>query len=389
MPGSLDGGLANYIRKVSLALAERGHQVSVLLSSNRTACWQDQHITVREIRRFVWPVPARRIRSHHLHAALVASERIASARRLAKAAWAHHAESAFDILQASSYQAPGYSLLHNGRIPIVCRVSSYTPLWRSAYGRQRNLGELLSDWLEARQVLDAEAAFAPSRLTADAYARLEGFRPELIRTPVDSHVPPLDDSYYREHLVDVKYLLFFGTLSRIKGIDLLAEALPSILQHRDDLAFVFVGRDDGLPGGQKALDFLRSRCEPFAHRLHFYGVLPKSQLYPIIANAQAVLLPSRVDNYPNACLEAQAMGVPVIGTYDSSIDEMVVDGETGFLASNGDPVSISYAIERLLALTPQQRQHMRTQILSTIESIRAEDRIGQLINFYELVIDNF
>ena len=340
MPGRLDGGLANYIRKVGLALAQRGHEVSVLVSSNRVARWQDHSITVCEIRRFAWPAWARRIKSYHVQAVLPVVEQVGSAKRLAKEARKRHAESAFDVLQASSYQAPGYSLLHNGRIPIVCRVSSYTPLVRSAYGRQRNLGEFLSDWLEIRQVLDAEAAFTPSRLTADAFARLEGFRPNLIRTPIDSHMPPLDDSYYREHLVDVKYLLFFGSLSRIKGIDLLAEVIPTVLDHQDDLAFVFVGRDDGLPGGQKTFDFLRSRCESFAHRLHHHEALPKSQLYPIIANAQAVLLPSRVDNYPNACLEAQAMGVPVIGTYESSLEEMIVDGETGFLASNGNPASI-------------------------------------------------
>jgi predicted membrane GTPase involved in stress response len=34
-------------------------------------------------------------------------------------------------------------------------------------------------------------------------------------------------------------------------------------------------------------------------------------------------MPSRVDNYPNACLEALSLGVPVIGTYDSSLDEMI------------------------------------------------------------------
>ncbi len=279
---SFDGGLANYIRKVGLALTDCGHQVSVFVISNRNACYRDDQITVYEIKRVVVPRWLKRCAFHAVSPALM---QVLSSRRLASVVWKIHHDIPLDILQAASYMAPGYAVLRNGRIPLVCRVSSYTPLLRSAYGRNRGLDEYLSDWLEIRQVLGADASFAPSRFMATAFARLEGYQPQIIRTPIDLSTTLPDPSYYRNHLASTPYLLFFGTLSRIKGVDLLTDVIPHVLERHKDLAFVFIGRDDGLPDGQKMFAYLRSHCKPFEHQLQYYAPLPKTLLYPIIANA--------------------------------------------------------------------------------------------------------
>ena len=42
--------------------------------------------------------------------------------------------------------------------------------------------------------------------------------------------------------------------------------------------------------------------------------LPHRQLYPVIAGARLVVLPSLIENLPNAGLEAMALGRAVIGT---------------------------------------------------------------------------
>lgn len=383
LPDRWDGGLANYLRKVGVSLAARGHAPAVFVLSQRDAQWQDGQITIYEVKKVEIQGRAKFRGFHRVLAQYL------NARRLATAVWRIHRAKPLDIVQASSYMAPGYKLLGNDRIPIVCRVSSYTPMLRSAFGTQRNSAAYLSDWLEIRQVLDADASFAPSRFVANTYERFEGFRPQVIRTPVVLPDVVLDPDFYQRHLAEKAYLLFFGTLSRIKGVDLLTQVIPEVLQKHIALSLVFIGRDDGLPGGQKMFDYLISRCHGFVDRLHYWPALPKAQLYPIIANAVGVLMPSRVDNYPNACLEAQSLGVPVVGTYQSSLEEMIVDGETGLLATNGDAPSLSRAIESLLDLTVTQRQQMRANILAANQTICAEDRIGQLVAFYQATVVDF
>ncbi len=383
-----EGGLANYIKKTGYLLTERSHQVSVFVLSNKDKIWQDGPIEICESRRVKppqWLLP----KMLGLRQVSSLTTQYLSSRRLASKVLELHREHPIDILQVSSYKAPGYALLKNDYIPVICRISSYTPLLRSAFGRQRSFSEYLSDWMEVRQVLDSDGAFAPSELMANAFASIEGFSPDIIRTPFDLSKTIHDDEYYKKHLTGKKYLLFFGTLNRVKGADLLADVIPLLLNQRRNLYFVLVGRDDGLPNGQKVFELLRSRCESYRDRLFYFPPLPKSKLLPIIQNARAVLMPSRVDNYPNACLEAQLLGVPVVGTYDSSLDEMIVDGKTGFLATNDDPASIYKSIGRLLSLTGDQRKKMKKEILDAVRAIQDEDRIGQLINFYETVIEKF
>jgi glycosyltransferase involved in cell wall biosynthesis len=159
--------------------------------------------------------------------------------------------------------------------------------------------------------------------------------------------------------------------------------IPELLQRHSTLSFVFIGRDDGLPGEQKMFDYLRDHTHPFEEKLYYWPPLPKEQLYPIISESLGVLMPSRVDNYPNACLEAYSLGIPVVGTDNSSLEEMIIDGKTGFLAVNGDADSFCEAVERLLAQTAVERQMMHQNILNNTQSITAKDRVGQLIEFYK------
>jgi len=383
-PKTPDGGLANYLRKVSLSLTEKGHDVSILVLSNKNSTWYDKSVKIYEVKRLKYSYET------NIFSYLYPLVQIISSKYLANLVWKIHRDHPFDIIQAPSYKALGYSLLNNNEIPIVCRASSYTPIKRTAYGRKRSFNDYLSDWLEIRQILDADASFAPSYFLARVIEHIEGHKLQVIRTPIEATRDIKEDiSYFRAFLADKRYMLFFGTLSRIKGADLLADVLPHILKQHKELYFVFVGRDDGLPDGKKVFDYIYDNCQNCRDRLHYHPSLPKSQLYPIIYNSIGVVMPSRVDNYPNACLEAQSLGVPVIGTHDSSLDEMIVDGETGYLAQNDDVDSLEINIERLLSQTSEQREEMKKHILTYVDTISSEDRVAQLIEFYKATIDDY
>ncbi len=383
-----DGGLANYLRKISLDLVRRGCEVWVFVISRRDAVWYDDHVIVCEVRccnrllDLVSKLPLVRM-------IIPAYSQITASRKLARKFWSVHSKTPFNIIQASSYKAPGFALLNNGKVPLVCRASSYTPSVRAAYGRKLNPGEYIIDWMETCQVRDADACIAPSRFVAGLYKQAAGCEPQVLRTPVDGEQIEHDTSYFLKNRPSGRYLLFFGTLSRIKGVDLLAGILPGIFDNHSDLSMVFIGRDDGLPDSTKVFELISSACSNYADRLHFHQALVKTKLYSFIEHAEVILMPSRLDNCPNACLEAQMFGIPVIGTYDSSLDEMIEDGITGFLARNSDTESIRDAIERCLLLTVEEKMQMRQNIISHVDSIVKEDRTGQLLAFYEDTVHRF
>lgn len=384
-----EGGLGNYIRKVSMELIHHGHKVSVIILSEKTQDEIEHGIQLHFINRTKFHWRFHQVKA--LHPWLDLLEQLLNARYIKKAVFAINKEKTIDILQTPNYKTPGLYLCHNELFPVVCRCSSYQPLWRSANGRRRSLPEAIADWYEAVQVTEADAAFSPSELISCTYKHLEAVSPVVIRTPVDLSQVNKDPSVYLKIAEGKKYLLYFGALNGVKGVDLLIQVIPEILSENKDMSFILIGRNDPLPDGIKAFNSLQSSLNEYVdkRRVIFLTSLPKSQLYPIIENALGVIMPSRVDNYPNACLEAFSLGVPVIGTYDSSLEEIIEDGKTGFLVRNGDSQSLTEAIIHLLDLTPQARADMLQNIQTKIDEIQKEDCIGQLVQFYTDVIAKF
>jgi len=390
LKGQYDGGLANYIHRVAHALSLQDHQVTVFVLSDKDRHWNDGQVKIIEVKRVRTSLirfPGKPVA--FINALLPALDQIRSSRRIAYFVWKEHRVDPFDILQTSNYAVPGFALRKNGRIPLVCRISSYSPVYRSVYGRQRTMPEYISDWLEIRQVIDANAAFSPSLFSINLFERLEAFKPDLIRTPMDFVKIEPDVSLYEKELAGIRYFLFFGTMSKMKGVDLIADAIPRIMRSHPETHFVFVGRDDGMPNRIKMTDLILSRNREQEDHIHFIPAIPKSQLYPIIAHAVAVLMPSRVDNYPNACLEAQMLGIPVIGSRNSSLDEMIEDGKTGFLVENGNAGEFGDAAVKLLDLDESAYQTMKQANLALIDSLGKEDRLHQLITYYKEVIYRF
>jgi glycosyltransferase involved in cell wall biosynthesis len=81
-----------------------------------------------------------------------------------------------------------------------------------------------------------------------------------------------------------------------------------------------------------------------ASKIRLVGPLQKEILYAVIAKSIAVVLPSLADNLPNAAIESLLLKIPVIGTYDSSIDELVQHGVTGLLVARNSEHALAAAI---------------------------------------------
>lgn len=83
-----------------------------------------------------------------------------------------------------------------------------------------------------------------------------------------------------------------------------------------------------------------------ADRVLFLGKL--ESVAELLACADLFLLPSEQESFGLVALEAQASGVPVVGTRGSGLSEVVVDGETGFLHPVGEVEAMAESGLRLL-----------------------------------------
>jgi glycosyltransferase involved in cell wall biosynthesis len=382
------GGLAAYTQKIARGLAGRGHDVSVIYTNTHTSIWRErERVSVYAIQTFRFNRHLFQFRKPRFIFQVI--EKLIVAGQIRRAVMAIHKKKPFDIVQSPEINAPALALIANTKFPVVCRCSGYLPIRMASSHKKRELSGFFSHWQEIQMINGADRAFAPSQYIVNIYEQFEMLNLDLLRTPFDDVAGQFDHQFYEQHLHGKEYLLYPNTLSRLKGIDIFAQALPKLLARFPNLHVVFLGQDTGYQSYERAIDYIKERVGAFHDRIFYHQPILKTSLYPVMQKALGVVVPSRIDNYPNSCLEAIMLGVPVIGTYQSSIEEIIEDGKTGYLAQNADSESLYQALCKLLALDSKGRQRMADNLAEAKRNILSEDRLGQLIEYYQNTISSW
>jgi glycosyltransferase involved in cell wall biosynthesis len=147
-----------------------------------------------------------------------------------------------------------------------------------------------------------------------------------------------------------KILLFVGRLEEQKGIDILLEKAPSILQALPEFQLVIIGQGSWSLRWQQWLEE-----SSFAHRVKLLG--PRSDVMDWMRRSSLLVLPTRYEGMPNVVLEAMSLGLPIAC--------MRVEGISQLLGETLDEQSVSAqdweAWEKLvihLAKDPQTRKSL-------------------------------
>ena len=132
-----------------------------------------------------------------------------------------------------------------------------------------------------------------------------------------------------------KYFLFYGRLSKEKGVHTLINAYTD--ERVIPLHIVGTGPQD------EQLRVLAATKK----NISFLGYMSGESLRREIAGARAVIVPSEwYENNPLTIIESYSMHVPVIGAKIGGIPEIVPDGKTGFLFDSGSVEELQKVISK-------------------------------------------
>ena len=351
-------GLATYLDNITTIMKSKGHKVSIIILSE-----EDREFYYKNAIKVIC------VKAKKNNASSSDLERVMI---VLKNCWRIYCElkklnkkEKIDIVQAASGQAVGF--FRSYKIPTVVRASSDNAFLRNAALPDFSYDKAMveknwEDKMELYCIKHADGVFVPSRCCARILKKRSGRTLNVIESPYQHQDIQMDYSVYEKLLKDKKYLLFNSSLSLLKGTHLGIRATEQIMEKYPELYMVYAGIDHGFRGSKRSI---------------------------VVEHALACVLPSRIDNLPNSCIEAMAYEKVVIGTYGASFEQLIKNKDNGLLIQRDSVKALIRAVDYLMNLTDKERIAMGKKAKETIRRLAPDEIYDQLIRYYENIIEEF
>jgi glycosyltransferase involved in cell wall biosynthesis len=322
------GGLFRHVLDLSGEQAARGHEVGYVLDS-----------TVSD------PLTEQRLAKAATHLKLGITRlpmgRLPSLRDLATSRAVHNVarDLKADVLHGHGAKGGAFARLAARDLRLDARnvATFYTPHGGSLHYPPASPQGLIYTAIEKFLVRYTDGLIFESDFIRRVFNRRVGARgvPERV---VPNALQP-DDFTPHEPRPDAADFLFIGELRRLKGVDVLLQALAR-LQGSRAVRAVIVG------AGPEATEFKSLADElGLGSLVTFPGAMPARTAFPL---GRSLVVPSRAESMPYIVLEAAAAGTPLIATNVGGIPE-IVNGTDTPLMPPGDVEVLERAMQGFLA----------------------------------------
>lgn len=260
---------------------------------------------------------------------------------------------------------PVITTLHGTDITLVGADRSYLPITR--YGLQQSDGVtavskfLKQATIETFDFDDVEVI--PNFICGKYYKRIE-------ESPLRSELAPDGE----------RLLVHVSNFRAVKRPVDCIEILAKVRAAGQNARLVMVG--DG-----PELSAVRYRGEQLGMNGNVIYVGKQANIADYMGVADVFLLPSELESFGLAALEAQACELPVIATRIGGIPEVVNDGESGFLSDVGDVEKMSVDTLRLLHDEELRRAFGERGRELAVQRYSTSKIIPQYIAFYEKIVN--
>ncbi len=364
------GGVAELAYQVCAQLAMRGHDVTVVTEAAKRF---DPHIYARfQVERVFDPYPLPGLRSLRGFFRVMVWRR-RTVRLMRDAILRRHP----NIVLAGNYHGLWIKVLPGLRVPYALFLHG-----EDVAGLMRTVVFWHRRWDMVRVLRNAGWVFCNSTYSRALVKQIIGSyeRASVVGCgyPVEGIVdrPLRQEARARLGWDDAPVILTVARLIFRKGIDTTLKALPEILKHCPSCRYVIVGEGaDRAALEQLVGDLGLAGC------VSFTGFISDDLKRDIYAASDIYVMPSRpgsrgeTEGFGISYLEANALGLPVIGSAAGGIPDAVGDRENGLLVEPGDSVGLAQALLMLLR-DPEMRQRM---------AIKGQQRIRERFNWVKIV----
>jgi len=343
------GGIENHVRDLSEALVERGHTVTVLVTS------LDRYTVTERQRPGLTVIKA--ARALHLASTPLSLAMLGIARALRPdVVHLHFPYPPGDLAAMALPERPPLVVTyHSDIVRQRALLRAYRPLMELTLRRAARILPTSPNYLVSSPFLRrhaARCAVVPLGIDADRFACADPQKVAEIRARyggtdegrgTNDERGDLSSSVLRlssDHVLPL--VLFVGRLRYYKGLHILLDAMPSV---RCELL---------IGGGGPERERLERQAAQLgiAERVHFLGDIPDDELPALFHSADVFVMPAhlRAEALGLAQIEALASGLPCVSTeLGTGTSFANRHGETGLVVPPGDAPALAAALNALLA----------------------------------------
>ena len=350
-PGRM-GGIGRYIHQLARTIAGLGHHVHVVTrgEGHSRVDFEDGVWVHRPAPCTLSPPPDGIVIPDHIWA---------HAATMLQALRGIHARQAVTAVYAPIWDCEAAAILLDGAVPLVIGLQTALHFWLESHPHIAADATFQRDFaapmlaLEARLLRGAAAVHAISgaiaRDIAAAYdVALDAPRTEILPLGLEdwSGVPGIEPDPQPQGGLR---LLFVGRLESRKGIDVLLEVLPGLLQRHPTLQADIVGNDTiaGPDGRSYRAAFEVALPAALAARIRFHGEGTEARLRGFYRACDVLVAPSRFESFGLVLVEAMMYGKPAVACRAGGMVEVVEEDRTALLAEPGDAATLAACLDRL------------------------------------------
>lgn len=374
-PPNIIGGLGRHVGSLCPALAKKGIEVHIITSSTPSlpSYEEEEGVHIHRVEEnFIYPLDF----SHKIHqlnfATLQCAIPLLNERKF-------HLIHIHDWINCMA----GRVLKHAYKIPIVATIHA------TEFGRRGGIREPLSRYIHSQEWLlgyEAWRVIVCSESMIEEVSNVLSIpndKIELIPNGIDSgrFDVEVEDGFRERFLApEEKLILFVGRLVWEKGVDVLIDSAPYVIDRFPNVKFVIVGKGD--------IDGYRERAKilGIGHKFFFTGFLDDETVAKLYKCADICVYPSRYEPFGIVALEAMSVGIPPVTSDIGGFKETVKHLETGIITRREDPFSLAQGILFLLE-NPKIKEVMGERARQiVIREYRWEKSAEKTLSLYKKVI---
>lgn len=285
-------------------------------------------------------------------------------------------EENIELIEAPDWT--GITAFMSFNIPLVIRLHGSDAYFCYLENRKQKIKNF---WFEKLAISKATAYIAPTEYAGKVSKELFNIKTKEIKTIHNGVTLDRFEKYSTDQYED-GLVLYFGTIIRKKGVLELPAIMDKVVKQYPKAHLLLIGDDasDISTNSPSTWTLIEEQIKSYSLELKvsYLGKVPYESMQSYIKKAHVCVFPTYAETLGMVTIESMAMQKAVVNSNIGWSQELIKDGESGFLVHPSNHNEYATKVVEVL-----KDNELRKKI-----GIKARERVEQLFNIDKKVIEN-